>query len=372
MNIYYKVFIFLFLIIFTSPFQAFGDDKLVFPEILKEDDFISVKLHTEYFYSADNYKSFAGYDSLTPNRQNYFYYTGVFPSISYAIWPEHISAEVFINSFYATSVIQGKSSHLFRTTALGLGVKAFKNWKNLKTGVEVLLGTPFSKLCSNPNEIFQNQMLVGEGTCFVEPGLWVISEMSRSFAVYAGSSFKYQGVKVPGRIKYKVGAIFDSRYMSIGTGLDGFTSINTNSVLLTEKEKKLREARLNQLNAGSWRFYSPLPHRWLSFVFWLDLKYKWINSRLYFAKDTLGLNYSRGYQMGLIAKLDIKKSSKKIKRKKKSLIFDFESEKKESNRKTDSYYEDSNEDIYERKRRRGINKKELNNELQEEIHYLKN
>ena len=357
-----------FVLVFSFSFKALGDDKLIFPETLKEDDFISIKLHTEYFFTADNYISFAGYNSLAPNKRNYFYYLGLFPSVSYALWPEHIQAELFLNSFFASSVIQDKPQNLFRTTAVGLGVKAFKNWKNLKTGVEILMGSPFSKLCSNPNELLQNQMIVGEGVCFIEPGVWVFSELSRSFSIYAGSSFKYQGVKVPGRVKYRIGTIFDSRYMSIGAGLDGFISVSSNSQVLTENERKQREMRLNGLNAGSWRFYSPFPSRYLSFLLWLDLKYEWVNSRFYFAKDTLGLNYSRGYNIGVIGSLNIKKSKKKIKRKKRSLLLNFD--KKRKNRKTDSYFREE-EEPQKKKKKKGISQRDLSSELKEEIHYLK-
>lgn len=335
-----------------------ANDQIRFPEIPSKNKPLSVHLQSEYFRSQSNYLSFGQYVDLP--HKNLLQYGAFHPSISYSPLSEYISLELFANSFYVSSKAQEVTREVYRLTVLGLGLKYFYNWDTLYAGFELRGGGPVQTFCKNSNEVLKDsELIVGDGACFVEPGLWFLFQPSPSFYVYHNLAFRYRMSPLSGLLYNRLGGVLQSPRIDTGVALHSFVSIPTNAAV--RSERNLYE-HLKKVNGGSYKFYSihPSVFSWMS---WVEMKFPPVFTTLYFNMDTLGINYGRGFSVGLIAKFQWNTKSSLMKKRSKGMRFNFFEGSQESSVSKGDYFEEE-EDSY--------SKKNIKKELKQELKFLGN
>lgn len=324
--------------------------EIRFPELPSKNKPLSVYLQTEYFRTNANYTNFGQYVDL-PNN-NSFQYIALHPRLSYSPLPYYINFKLFANSFYASSKTTGEERSVFRPTVLGGGFQVYHKIKTFYGGFELRGGAPLYKnFFEQPNEI-----ILGDGSYFVEPGIWLLVSPSEKFYVYFNTAFRYRfSASLSGRLFNRLGGVLKTQHIDAGLAANSFISLPTNS-----QERQIDRVNniLKTVNGASYTFYSIKPSV-LSWAAWLKLKYQPVFATLYFNLDTLGSNYAKGFSFGLITKLQWHTKLSIIHRKRR-MDFDFEDRDATSE---DSPYFKEEEDPY--------NKEKLNKELKQELRFLK-
>ncbi len=335
--------------------------ELRFPEIPSKNQPFAFKLQTEYFQTHANYEALGQYKNL-PDK-NYFRYIAFHPSLSYSPFPLYINFEIFANSFYGSSQTQNvRRELLFKPTAAGAGVKIFHKIKTAYIGGEFRGGIPlYSSFQQTPNEI-----IVGDGAYFVEPGIWLLFQPSEKFYIYLNSAFRYRFFHLSSLLFARLGGVLQfTPHVDAGMAIDSFFSLLADEY---SSQPEQRRSLLKKANAGSYKFYSVNPSVFLSWAAWTELKFKPLFTKIYFHLDTLGQNYAKGFSLGLSMKLKWSAKSSIVDRRS-GIRFDFneenssfDPEEESRSKKSRSYFEEE-EDPY--------GEKNLNEELKQELDSLR-
>ena len=338
-----------------------------FPEFPSKNKPLSVQIQTEFYRSNSNYagarvNSLGDYDPLP--KENYFEYFAFHPSVRYYPLPHYMSFELFANSFYASSKTLNTNRSVFRPTVLGGGVSVYHKFKKLYTGFELRGGYPLVGNFQNANEL-----IIGDSSYFVEPGVWLLFQGSKFFYLYYNLSFRYRIFSLSSVLFNRLGGVLQTQYIDAGFSIDTFTSVlDDQFTLQPEKRWNL----LKHVNGGSFRFYSVNPYL-LSLTTWMEFKFQPLFATLYFNGNTFGDRYARGLTFGVMTKLKWSTKSALMDRKRKPIKYDFEDldssfrkesdpEDSDSSSKEKSYFEEE-EDPY--------SNKNINNELKKELNSLK-
>ena len=341
------------LILFIGGWSPLVLCELRFPEFPSKNKPVSFNLHTEYFRSHSNYTHFGQYADL-PDK-NFFQYVAVHPSLSYSPFPYYLNFELFANSFYASSKSMGTSRDVFRPTVAGIGFNIYHKIQTFYAGLELRGGIPLYK------NFFEktNEIILGDGAYFIEPGLWLLFNPSQIFYVYYNTAFRYRMAHLSGLLFNRLGGVLKTQHTDAGLAVHSFISLPSNS---QERPVNQVEDRLKTVNGGSYTFYSIKPSV-LAWTAWLELKFQPIFTKIYFNLNTLGNNYARGFSFGLVTKF--KWSTKpSITERKRVMRFRFDEDEEETapSSERNSYFEEE-DDLY--------NKKNINQELKQELNFLK-
>ena len=333
--------LFPFLLFLINP-EAMALSTARFPEIPSKSKPLSFSLQTEFYRSISNYEEIGGYKPLS--KKNYLQYFAAHPSLSYSPLPHYINFELFANSFYISSQSLNTVRSSFRPTVLGGGVKLYYKYKQLYSGLELRGGYPII------NHFPDDQApITGDGSVFIEPGLWLLYHISNNIYVYENFSFRYR-MTLSNLIFNRVGGVLKTQYTDIGLSVDAFFSLPS-SQILPEAETRLRQ--LPTLNGGSYRFSALNPFL-LSFTAWMEFKFKPVFATLYFNGNSIGQNYAKGLTFGLMTKFKWNTKSSFISKKRKSLDFNFgeletpqeEKEEPRSSKPSQKKYLEEEEDPY--------------------------
>ena len=335
--------------------------ELRWPEFPSKNKPLSVSLQTEFFRTHSNYTQFGQYVDL-PN-ENFFQYVAFSPSISYSPFLHYINFDLFANSFYASSkTLNTRRDVPFQPTVLGGGARFYYRFQSFYSGFELRGGLPLSG-----NFQSSDDMILGDGAYFVEPGLWFLFQPSKMFYVYANTAFRYRMSSpsdiLSGLLFNRLGGVLQTRNMDAGISIDSFFSLLPDQ--FTDQPEKRWEL-IKKTNGGSYKFYSVNPSVF-SWTTWMELKFQPVFTKIYFNLDTLGQNYAKGFSFGLITKLKWSTKSSIIDRKRNTMRFDFNEEDfgdstTKPDSKEESYFEEK-EDPY--------NRESINKELKQELRSLR-
>lgn len=346
-------------IVFPLIFFCFNSSALYdlnFPEIPSKNKPLSISLQKEFYRSVSNFIEFGQYDDLPD--ESYFQYFGFHPSISYSPLSHYINFELFANSFWAFSKKQGLKRDVFRVSFLGVGLNFYHKFKSLYSGFELRGGVPFS---SYGNSQSPDEMIIGDGAYFVEPGLWLLFQPSKMLYIYYNLAFRYRMFSLSSPLFNRLGGVLQTRYIDLGLSMDSFLSVLSDEFTLQPKK---RWKYLGN-NAGSYKFFSVNPSA-LSFTAWMGFRIKPVFTKLYFNFDTFGKHYARGLKVGLITTFRWNTKSSIINRRKSDISFDFDEDieisRPRRSTKKESYFEEE-EDPY--------SKENINKELKEELKSLR-
>ena len=344
-------------LLFLNP-KALALSEVRFPEIPSKNEPVSFSLQLEHFQTHANWRKEAGKFSELDNQSS-FQYIAYHPSFSYSPFPLYLNFELFANIFYASSKT-GKAPPnfvLFRPTVLGAGVSSYHKIKTMYAGLELRGGIP---LYGHLFGSFQNanEILLGDGSYFVEPGAWLIFKPSEMFYIYMNTAFRYRFSSLSSLLFARLGGALTMQNIDAGVSVDPFFSV------LSDQLSSQPGTRHNLLraNAGSLKFYSVNPSSYLAWTLWMEFKYRPAFIKLYFHLDTFGQNYAKGLNLGLIAKFKWN-TKQSIIHKQHNTKFDFDEKDFESSRPEKDSYFDEEEDPY--------NEKKLNKELKKELDSLR-
>ncbi len=336
-----------------------------FPEIPSKNKPLSISLHANFYRSAANYKELGAYKNL-PNK-NYFQYFGFYPTIRYSPVSHYISFQIFSRNFYAESKTNDLKRKVFRTSEVGGGFSIYYKFKNLYSGFEFRGGVPIYR----PELTNSNEMIVGDGAYFAEPGLWFLFRPFRirskeSLYLYYNTAFRYRTLglsnNLSGLLLNRLGTFIKTMYIDGGAETSSFFSVLSDTYSL-EPEK--RWGPLKKVNGESYKFRSVNPSV-LDFTFWMEFKFKPIFTKIYFNVDSFGKNYAKGLSFGFITTLKLYTKSSIIKKRRnratESDFYEIESPRTRHSKKGNSYFEEE-DDPY--------NKKIINKELKKELDSLR-
>ena len=312
---------------------------------------LSMELKTEFYRSNSNYTEYLKYNDLPDDNQ--FQYFGFHPSIHYSPFSNYMNFHIFSENFYASSKTSNINRDVFRPATVGGGISFHHKFKNLYAGIELRGGVPLYGNFQSTDE-----MIVGDGAYFIEPGLSFLFQPSKMFYLYYNSAFRYRFFSLSSLLYNRFGGVLETQYINAGFSANFFFSIIPDSYTQRPEE---RWDLTKKVNGGSYKFYSVNPSAF-SVTTWLEFKYKPVSTKFYVNLDTFGKNYARGLSVGLITKLEFstKKSFMKSKR---SDRFDFgESFDSLSDNKETSHFEEE-EDPYD--------KEDINKELKKELNSLR-
>lgn len=307
-----KLFIFFSFLLFCVNPEAIALSTARFPEIPSKGKPLSLSLQTEFFRSVSNYKGIGGYEPLP--KKNYLQYFAFHPNLSYSPLPHYITFEFFANSFYISSQSRNTIRSSFRPTVLGGGIKLYYKYRKLYSGFEFRGGYPII------NHLPDDQApITGDGSVFVEPGLWLLYHISKHIYIYENVSFRYR-MTSSNLIFNRLGGVLQTRYTDLGLAIDAFFSLPS-AQIPPEVEARLRQ--LPNLNGGSYRFSALNPFL-LSFTAWMELKFKPVFATLYFNGNSIGQNYAKGLTFGLMMKFKWTTRSSVLSKKRRRMRLDFE------------------------------------------------
>ncbi len=343
------------LVLFWFHFNAVAVSNLRFPEWPSKSQPLNISLQTEFFRTQANYTQLGLYDDLPD--ESYFQYTAIHPRITYSplSWTHF---ELFANSFYAMSKKQNIQRDVFRVALVGGGFAFYKNLNFLTAGLELRGGVPLLGNFQTPDEL-----IVGDGAYFVEPGLWLLFQPTKVVYIYGHTAFRYRMFSLSGLLWGRLGGVLQTQYIDAGLGLDSFYSLIPDQYSL---QPQFRWDPIEKVNAGSYKFYSVDPAV-LSWIAWMEFKFQPLFAKIYFNLDSLGKNYAKGFSFGLVTTLRFNTRSS-IADKRRGSTFDpedFEAEEDLEKRpaKKDSSYFKEEADPYE--------KKGMSQELKEELNTLR-
>ena len=325
---------------------------LSFPEIPSKNRPLSISLQTEFFRSTGNYIEWV-WDDLPD--ENYLQYVGFYPVFRYSPF-YYFDFQIFAKNFYAESKTQETKRNVLRTSFIGGGVSFYHRYKTIYLGLEMKGGIPLHrKDFEGPDE-----MIIGDGTYFVEPGFWFLFRPTRKFYLHYNTAFRYRMSGLSSLLFNRVGGFLRTKNTDFGFFVNSFVS-----VLSDNQQRGTRLESLQKVNGGSFRFRSFNPSV-LSFTFWMEFKFKPAFVKLYLDKDSFGKYYARGFNVGLITTLRWNTKPPTLKRKRKTRSFDFdedyEAPSSESPSKEKSYFKEE-KDPY--------GKEKMNRELREELRSLR-
>ena len=357
----------------TGAFKAPALSTPRFPELPSKEKSLSMSLQSEFFYSDSNHLKFGQWKALNDQKGNYFQYIALHPRLLWTPFSDYIYFELFANSFWVKSV-GDRSREVFRPSIAGGGLGFYNKWKNFYAGLELrggipvsqslpdIEGVPLSKNFQTPDEL-----IVGDDSYFVEPGVWLYLQPFPSFYLYYNVSFRHRIFSPLSSLLFnRLGGVVRIKLVDIGLSLDSFFSVLPDTQI-QQAERRLELIR--RVNAGSYRFYSFNPSL-VSFTTWMEFKFQPAFINVYFngsAPVGMGSNYARGLSVGAVAKFKwgIKSSPLKEKGMSGELDFnrrDWESVGSPSKKKDKSYFEEE-KDPYD--------KDSMNQELKEELKYLR-
>ena len=350
------------LIIFFSP-PAIALSYPQFPEFPSKSQPLAVSFRTEFFRSNANYTQFMKWNKLPSD--SFFQYTAFQPKISYSPFPIYLNFSFFANGFFSSS----PAGNYLQPTSLGGGLSFYRKIKNLTAGAELKGGAPLYGNFTKSSD----KVIVGDGAYFAEPGLWLLFDISRQFYIYSRAAFRYRTSFLSGLLFWHAGGALRMRHIDAGGGVDSFWSVLPDGYA---SRPDTRWSLLKKVNGGSYKFYSVNPSV-LSWTCWAEFKFKPFFATVYMNVDTVGINYAKGFNIGLITKFKWLLRSSLIQKKKSDIRFDFkEGYSSEGaaplSKEADSYF-DEGEDSYEdedkpKKRPKGG---AINEELKQELKYLK-
>ena len=348
-----RLFLFLFPLFFIN-LKAGALSTTRFPEVPSKSKPLSINLQTEFYRSVSNYKAVGGYKPLP--QKNYLQYFAFHPHLSYSPFPHYITFELFANNFYISSQSLKTIRSSFRPTVLGGGVKLYYKHKKLYSGFELRGGYPLI------NHFPDNQApIAGDGSVFIEPGLWFLYPISNNIYIYENFSFRYR-TSFSNLIFNRIGGVLQTQWTDIGLSIETFFSLASQQILGLEET---RWKQLSTLNGGSYRFSALNPFL-LSYTGWMEFKFKPFFASIYFNGNSIGQNYAKGLTFGLMMKFKWNTRSSFIRKNKGSINFGFDELEKTYEEKEDSEdfspsqekYLEEEEDPYG-----GKYKKELKQEL---------
>jgi len=345
-----KLYFFSFISFITCFWSKTTLSEIRFPEIPSKNKPLVFDLQKEYFRTHSNYTNLGQYVDL-PSR-NFFQYMALHPRLSYSPLPYYINFNIFANSFYVTSKTQTATRSVFRPTVLGGGFEAYYKFKKFYTGFEFRGGAPLY------NNFFRqsDELIVGDGSYFVEPGFWFFATPSPTFYIYFNTAFRYRfNLALSSLLFNRIGGVLKTQYINAGIGLNSFMAIHTSP---EERDNNEVHKLLLSTNAGSYTFFSVQPSA-LSGTTWLEFKFKPLFTTLYFNLNTIGKNYARGFSFGINTKLKWNTKSSIFKTKKHR----FDLDDIDSDTHGDSSYFKEENDPY--------NKGDVKKELKQEINSLK-
>lgn len=326
--------------------------ELRLPELPSKNKPLAFEMQTEFFRTHSNYTSLGGYVDLP--EENYLQYFAFHPSLSYSPFSHYINFKIFANSFYVFSNSKGTKRSVFRPKVVGSSMSIYHKIQNLYIAGELRGGLPILK--NHPNT---NDLIVGEDSYFVEPGLWLLFQPSPLFYIHLNTAFEWRFLNgLSSLVHGQIGGTFQTEYLDAGVSINSFVSV------IPDYFSSQPDTRLNPLrkvNGGSYKFSALNPSA-LSWMGWMEVKYKPFFTKLYFNMDTIGINYAKGFTFGLVKK--IKWNTKSLSINKRHMKFDFGEEESEDFSDSESKYFEEEKDPYD--------KGELNKELHEELYELKN
>ena len=360
-----KSFLYLWLIITSLP--ALAETRL--PEIPSKSQPLSVQLQTEFFRTQANYITFGQYADL-PNN-DFFQYVSFRPTVSYSPFQNYINFSLFANSFFASSKNENKEYLLpFQVSSVGVGASFYHKIQTLFIGLELRGGVPLYKGFQNPQEI-----VVGDGAYFAEPGLWLIFQPSKIFYIYNHTAFRWRSAGLSSLLFASLGGVVESEFISFGLSLDSFFSLLIHDHFTSQASRRLNI--LKTANAGSHKFYSVNPSV-LSGTAWAEFKFDPLFTTLYVNLDTMGENYAKGFSVGLMTKFQWSMKSSFIDKKRKNKTYlDFEGWEEEEERtqnkvqkqKKSSYFEEEDDSSLFQDDPPDTNQ-DMNQELKDELNLL--
>ena len=329
--------------------------ELNFPEFPSKRRPFSISLQTEFFHSSKNYIEWK-WDDLPD--ENYFQYFGFYPMIRYSPF-SYISVQLFSKNFYAISKTLDSRRNVLQTSLVGGGVNLYHKYKTAYLGFELKAGVPLNRgVLVNPDE-----MIIEDGTYFVEPGVWLLLRPSRNFYLHYNSAFRFRMLDLSSLWFNRLGGFLKTRHADFGASVDSFFSIFSDDKFTSQPQTRWEP--LQRVNGGSFKFRSVNPSS-LSFTFWMEFKFKPVFIRLYFNQNSFGRHYAKGFNLGLITTVKWNTKSSVLKRKRKTKSFDFDEGFSDpgssSSSKGKSYFEEE-DDPY--------NKEKINRELKEELRSLR-
>ena len=343
-------------LLFLNP-KALALSEVRFPEFPSKNEPVTFSLQLEHFQTHTNYKEMGKQEKLA--SQNSFQYIAFHPRFSYSPFPLYLNFEIFANNFYASSKTGNTQRTVyFRPTVLGAGFSSYHKIKTLFAGLEIRGGVPlYGNLFGNLQSA--NEIIVGDGSYFIEPGVWLIFKPSDMFYVYINSAFRYRFSSLSSLVFARLGGALTMQNIDAGVSIDPFFSVLSDPFA---SQSDTRHNLLEQVNGGSYKFYSVNPSSFLAWTLWMEFKYRPAFIKLYFHLDTFGQNYAKGLNLGLVTKFKWN-TKRSIIHRQHNTKFDFdEKDFGDSPSEEDSYF-DEEEDPY--------NKKNLNKELKEELNFLR-
>lgn len=329
--------------------------ELNFPEMPSKKKPLSISLQTEFYRSVSNFTNLGQYEDLP--SENYFQHFGFHPTIRYSPFSSYINFQFFAKNFYAESKTLNTKRNVFRTSHIGGGVSLYHRFKTFYSGFELRGGMPLYDNFKSPNE-----MIVGDGAYFVEPGLWFLLKPAHKFYIYYNVAFRYRMFSLSSLLFNRLGGSLRTKYTDLGVSMDSFVSLLSDD-FASHPEKRWNHVK--KVNGGSYKFFSVNPSV-LSLTAWMEFKFKPIFAKVYFNTDMLGKYYARGLSFGLITTIKWSTKSSIIKKKRKNLSFDLDEDLEDSSstrsHKRKSYFEEE-EDPY--------SKENINKELKKELKSLR-
>ena len=353
-----KFFIFLILsLFFLSLPLAKAELRLL--EVSSRNKPLVIQMQTGFYRSVSNYRGFGKYTDLPD--ENYFQYVEMHPKIYYTPFGFPLQFEIFMNNFYAMSQSAGVKRDVFRPTVAGGGFSLWYKFQNLYGGLELRGGVP---LYGNVYGNFHTpeEMVVGDGAYFLEPGLYAVLRPSKLFYVYSRLAFRYRMFVLSGLLLNQLGGVVRTQHISFGLLMDSSVSA-TGDQFSAQPDR--RHSRLNKVNGASLRFYAVNPSV-LSVVPWMEFNFRPAIFRLYVSLDVTGQTRSRGLGFGLITKLKWNTRAS-VAAKRKTLKYHFQ----QPDIRMDDPPEEEESGAYFKEEEDPYTKKNLNRELKEELDSLK-
>ena len=349
-----KCFVFLILPLCALSIPK-GLAELRLPEVSSRNKPLVLQLQTGFYRSVSNYRGFGQYSGLPEG--NFLQYVEMHPRIYYTPFRLPLQFELFMNNFYVMTQSSAVKRSVFRPVSAGGGFSFWHKFQSLYLGLELRGGLPlYGKIYGNFDD--PQEIVVGDGAYFLEPGLYAIVRPAKFFYVYCHSAFRYRMFGPSGLLLTKLGGNFRTKHINFGLLADSSISLTWDEF---SKQPNKRHDRLEKLNGGSFRFYSVNPSV-VSFVPWMEFKFKPMAIKLYVNLDVTGQSHSRGLGFGLITKL---KWNTRVAEtdKKGTLKFNFKQNNiRDSSQESGAYF-DEEEDPYV--------KRNLNQELKQELDSLK-
>ena len=260
---------------------------------------LSFSLDTEFYRTSANYTKLGEFKDLDAKGMAFFQYVSFKPKLTY--FPSRwFSMSLFGGGIWANSVSKdspGKEDFErisgLRPNLYGGGFDLYGHAGALHFSTGLRGGGSLSRLTET------DEMVIGCGCYFIEPSLWVIYDIKSFVYFFYGTHFRYRTAQLSSLWFHKAGGYIQTGRVDFGFSTDLFFSAFSD---FYKNQPEKRTAVLDEVNAGSYRFYSVNPSA-LSFTTWIEWKVKPLFVSLYGNVDINGRNYSRGLTIGINTKL---------------------------------------------------------------------